>query len=429
MFKKIASLAMAVVMLLTVCAVFSSCGGASSDLKIGVILIGDETEGYTKAHMDGIKAAAKDLGIADNQIIWKYKVEETSACLDAATDLVGQGCTLIISNSYGHQTYMVQAAEQFPDITFVSMTGDFAGISGLSNFKNGFTKVFESRYVSGVVGGMKLKQLMDDGLVTPEATPDSFDANGNVKVGYVGAFNYAEVVSGYTAFFLGLRSIVPNAVMEVLYTNSWFDIDKEAAAAEALVANGNVIIGQHADSTGAPSACEKLLAQGKICYSVGYNVDMVPTAPTAALTSPTNTWSEFYKELMKDVIDGKDHPADIAKGYAENGVAITALGSSCAPGTAEKVAEVEAALKNGTLHVFDVNTFTVTNEQTTCDVLTDANGHLVNCKVDMSFMDWTTMTPIYQGEVVECIKDGYFDESTFRSAPYFSVRIDGIVED
>ncbi|MBE6541838.1 MAG: BMP family ABC transporter substrate-binding protein [Ruminococcaceae bacterium] len=430
MFKKISALLLAAVMLLTVCAVFTSCSGDTSSLKIGVILIGDETEGYTKAHMDGIKGAAKELGIKDSQIIWKYNTLENSACLDAATDLIGQGCSLIVSNSYGHQTYMVQAAADYPDITFVSMTGDFAAISGLDNFKNGFTKVFQSRYVSGVVGGMKLKQLMDDGIVTPETTPGSFDENGNVKVGYVGAFNYAEVVSGYTAFFLGLRSVVENAVMEVNYTNSWFDIDKEAAAAEALVANGCVIIGQHADSTGAPAACERMLGDGKICYSVGYNIDMRETAPNAALISPTNTWSVFYKDLFQKALDGKasEQPADVAKGFDEDGVAVTELGTSCAPGTAEKVEEVIAAIKAGTLKVFDTSTFTVSAEQGTCTVETDAEGHVTSCKVDLSFMDWTTMTPVYVGEVVECIVDGAFSESTFRSAPYFSIRIDGIIE-
>lgn len=429
MFKKIAALVMAVMMLFTVSACFTSCSGSSgTDLKIGVILIGDETEGYTKAHMDGIKEAAAELGIAESQIIWKYSVEENSACLDAAEDLIGQGCKVVISNSYGHQTYMVQAAASYPDITFVSMTGDFAAISGLDNFKNGFTKIYESRYVAGVVGGMKLKQLLDDGVISPETTPNSFDANGNVKVGYVGAFNYSEVVSGYTAFFLGLRTVVPNAVMEVNYTNSWFNIDMEAAAAEALVANGCVIIGQHADSTGAPSACEKMLGEGKICYSVGYNIDMLATAPNAALTSPTNTWSAFYKDLFQNVIDGKAQPADVAKGYNENGVAITTLGSACAPGTAEKVEETVAGIKDGSIKVFDTSKFTVSAAQNTCTVETDAEGHVTSCKVDLSYMDWNTMTAIYQGEVVECIVDGAFSESTFRSAPYFSIRIDGITE-
>ncbi len=428
MFKKIAALVMAMLMLVTVAGAFTSCGSAAGDLKIGVILIGDETEGYTKAHMDGISGAAKEMGIADSQIIWKYTVSETSACLDAANDLVAQGCSVIISNSYGHQSYMVQAAETHTNVTFVSMTGDFAAISGLDNFKNGFTKVYESRYVSGVVAGMKLQQLLDDGTLTPETQPASFDADGNVKIGYVGAFNYAEVVSGYTAFFLGVRSIVPNVVMEVNYTSSWFDIDKEAAAAEALVANGCVIIGQHADSTGAPSATQKLLDSGKICYSVGYNIDMLATAPTAALTSPTNNWSKFYAQLFQSVMDGTEFPADVAKGYAEDGVAITTLGPSCAPGTAEKVEEVVAGIKDGSIKVFDTSKFTVSADQGFCTVETDAEGHVTSCKVDTSFIDFGTGTVVYQGEVVECIKDGAFVESTFRSAPYFSIRIDGILE-
>ena len=171
------------------------------DFKVGVILIGDETEGYTLAHMNGIKAAAQALGLAEDQIIWKYKVEENAACKDAAEELADDGCKIIFSNSYGHQTYMVQAAEEFEDVTFVSMTGDFAAICGLDNLKNAFTSVYESRYVSGVVAGLKVKELLDSKVLTPETTPNNFDGDGNVKIGYVGAYNYAEVVSGYTAFF------------------------------------------------------------------------------------------------------------------------------------------------------------------------------------------------------------------------------------
>ena len=402
-----------------------ACGGeadksgsdAASKVKIGVILVGDETEGYTAAHMEGIKKAAAELGIADSQIIWKYKTPENSSCADAATDLIGSGCNLIFSNSYGHQTFMVEAAKEYPDATFVAMTGDFAAISGCSNFKNAFTSVYESRYVSGVVAGMKLKELLDNGTLSTSTQPNSFDADGNVKIGYVGAFSYAEVVSGYTAFYLGVKSIVPNVVMEVMYTNSWFDIDKEAAAAEALIANGSVIIGQHADSTGAPAATQKRLDNGTICYSVGYNVDMLGTAPTAALTSATNNWSVYYKHAIECVMNGKELEADWSKGYSEGAVGITDLGPSCAAGTAEKVAEVEAALKNGTLKVFDADTFTVGGQKVT------------SAPCDLSFMDWSTMTAIYKGETVEAIKDGAFAESTFRSAPYFQLRIDGIVED
>ena len=418
--KKLVSLLIAAVMTISMTAFGTAVyADANPDFKMGVILVGDETEGYSAAHIDGIKKAAEELGLEDSQIIWKYKVPEDSTCYDSAVDLVGQGCSLVISNSYGHQTYMVQAAQEYPDTTFVSMTGDFAAISGCSNFKNAFTKIYESRYVSGVVAGLKLKEITEDGTLTAETQPDSFDADGNVKIGYVGAFNYAEVVSGYTAFYLGVKSVMPNVVMEVKYTNSWFDIDKEAAAAEALIANGAVIIGQHADSTGAPAATQKLQDSGTICYSVGYNIDMLETAPTAALTSATNDWDVYYKYAIEAAMNGEDIDVDWAKGYDEGAVSITELNECCAEGTADYVADVEAQLKDGTLHVFDTTTFTVGGEQVT------------TAECDMSFMDYSVDPPaaIYEGETVEAIKDGYFAESEFRSAPYFALRIDGITED
>ena len=418
--KKFVSLLLAAMMVVSMVA-FSTVvyADANPDFKMGVILVGDETEGYSAAHIEGIKKAAGELGLEDSQIIWKYKVPEDSTCYDSAVDLVGQGCSLIISNSYGHHTYMVQAAQEYPDTAFVSMTGDFAAISGCSNFKNAFTKVYESRYVSGVVAGLKLKEITEDGTLTAETQPDSFDADGNVKIGYVGAFSYAEVVSGYTAFYLGVKSVMPNVVMEVKYTNSWFDIDKEAAAAEALVANGAVIIGQHADSTGAPAAVQKLQDAGTICYSIGYNIDMLETAPKAALTSATNDWDVYYKYAIEAAMNGEDIVVDWAKGYDEGAVSITELGESCAEGTADYVADIEAQLKDGTLHVFDTTTFTVGGEQVT------------SAPCDMSFMDYTADPPaaIYEGETVEAIKDGYFAESEYRSAPYFALRIDGITED
>ena len=391
---------------------------AASDLKVGVITIGDETEGYTAAHINGIKAAAQKLGMSDSQIVWKYKVPEGAECSDAAEDLVGQGCNLVVSNSYGHQTYIVEEAEKYPDVTFVSMTGDFAALTGLDNFKNAFTNVYESRYVAGVVAGMKLQELVESGTLTPETQPNSFTADGKVKIGYVGAYNYAEVVSGYTAFFLGVQSVYPNVAMEVMYTNSWFDIDKEGAAAEALIANGSVIIGQHADSTGAPAATQKQKDAGKICYSVGYNIDMLATAPTAALTSATNVWKVYYKELFEGAQAGSI-PQDWCKGYEDGAVAITDLGPECADGTAEKVAEVEAALKDGSLHVFDTSKFTVGGETVT------------TAPIDLTYYDYSTGSPVavYQGETKEAISDGYFHEGELRAAPTFSLRIDGIIED
>ena len=332
MFKKITSLVLALVVTAGAAMSLTSCGSketdskAGSDVKIGVILIGDEAEGYTKAHMDGIKEAAKELNIADSQIIWKYKIPEDSACKEAAEDLYASGCRYIFSNSYGHQTLMVEAAEEFPDATFVSMTGDFAAISGCKNFKNAFTNIYEARYVSGVVAGLKIKELLDNGTLSKETQPESFDADGNVKVGYVGAYPYAEVVSGYTAFFLGIKSVVENVTMEVNYTNSWFDIDKEGQTAKALISSGCVIIGQHADSTGAPAETEAQNKAGKICYSIGYNIDMLETAPTAALTSSTNNWKVYYKYAFESILNGQEIATDWSAGYEKDAVAITKLG-------------------------------------------------------------------------------------------------------
>ena len=376
-----------------------------TDIKIGVVLIGDENEGYTYAHIQGIEAAKKACNLSDDQIIYKYNVTEDEKCYEAAVDLAEQGCKLIIANSFGHEDHLIRAAKEYPDVVFCHATGQKAAKhTELNNIFNYFDSIYEARYVSGIVAGMKLKALMDEGKVT------------DPYIGYVGAYPYAEVVSGYTAFFLGIRSIVPEAHMDVQYTKEWFDLVKESEAANALMSRGCVIIGQHADSTGAPAATQKLLDAGNICYSVGYNVDMLPTAPTAALTSPTNEWSVFYTELFTKMQNGEEIAADWAEGFDTDAVAITELGSSCAAGTAEKVAEVIAAIKDGSLKVFDASTFTVDG------------ATLTSAPVDMTIMDWATMTVAYEGETYEAIVDGAFEESTFRSAPYFALRIDGITE-
>lgn len=393
----------------------TGCGSTDEKLKIGIILVGDETEGYSKAHMDGISEAMSIVGLENDQVIYKKKVQEDSTCSTAAEDLISAGCTLIVSNSYGHQDFIYSVAKKYPNVTFVAATGDYAALTDLSNFKNAFTNVYESRYVSGVVAGMKLAELDAAGKITAA----NKDENGKVKIGYVGAFTYAEVISGYTAFFLGIKSVYPNVVMEVQFTDSWFDIDKEAAAAEVLINDGCVIIGQHADSTGAPSKTQALLTAGKVCYSVGYNVDMLSVAKEAALTSATNVWSKFYAYAFQQAKDGKAIVTDWSKGYVDGAVAITTLGSSCAEGTAAKVAEVETALKNGTLHVFDVSKFTV-------------GGKTISSHdFDFSYRDWSQGGKVvFQGETKNVIKTSastsYFEESVERSAPYFDIKIDDI---
>lgn len=441
MFKKIAALILAVLMVVSIAAIFTSCdqkpteesegpfGSATTyelaasgverltaadvkegtpveNFKVGVILIGDESEGYTEAHMTGIRGAVEALGLSEDvNIIWKKKVDETENCYTAAKELVAAGCQLVIANSYGHQDYMKQAAAEFPEVQFISMTGDTAAASGLDNFSNAFTSVYESRYIAGVVAGMKLAELVEDGKVADS----NKDANGNIKIGYVGAYNYAEVVSGYTAFYLGIKSVVSNVVMDVQYTNSWFDWDAEYTTAKALMDNGCIIIGQHADSTGAPTAVQEYLKAGKTVYSVGYNVDMLGVAPDAALTSAANNWEVYYEYALKSALYGQKITTNWTGGYAEGSVLVSELGASCAEGTAEKIAKVEADLMSGALHVFDTSKFTVGGKTISYAFASDTDG------------DWTN-------DSGNAIADGYFHESYVQSAPAFFLRIDGITE-
>ena len=243
-------------------------GVDAKDLKVGFIFIGDENEGYTAAHYAGAKGMQEALGLSDDQVIIKWNIPEDETCYDAAVDLADQGCNIIFANSFGHESYILQAAAEFPNVQFCHATGYQAAGSGLSNMHNYFTSIYESRYVSGVVAGMKLNEMIADGKITEDTA----------KVGYVGAYPYAEVISGFTSFFLGVRSQCPSATMEVKYTNSWASFDLEKECAESLIADKCVLISQHADTTGAPTACE---AAGVPC--VGYNISMIPTAPNTAL--------------------------------------------------------------------------------------------------------------------------------------------------
>ena len=354
-------------------------GVAKEDLKVGFVFIGDENEGYTAAHYKGAMEMKEALGLADNQIIVKWNIPEDETAQDAAMDLADQGCQIVFANSFGHESYVIEAAKEYPEVQFCHATGFQAASSGLSNMHNYFTAIYEARYVSGVVAGMKLNQMIEDGTVAKDAC----------KIGYVGAYPYAEVISGYTSFFLGVRSVCPDATMEVKYTN----LEKEAA--DALISDGCVLISQHADTTGAPTACE---AAGVPC--VGYNISMIATAPTQALTSSTNNWGAYVTEAVQHVVDGTEIPVDWCKGFSDGAVLITELNEAAvAPGTKEKVEEVEAKLAAGELHVFDTSTWTV--EGKTLDSYKKDDGN-------------------------EYISDGYFHESEFASAPAFDILIDGI---
>ena len=386
--KKALAIGLAAVMAVSMSApVFAEDEGkgiAKEDLKVGVIYIGDENEGYTAAHMKGIDEMEEKLGLDDSQIIEKTLIGEDEGCYDAAADLADQGCQIIFANSFGHETYILEAAGEYPEVQFCHATGYQAASSGLSNMHNYFDAIYEARYVSGVVAGMKLNEMIENGDITAD----------QAKIGYVGAFPYAEVISGYTAFYLGAKSVCPSVTMEVKYTNSWASFDLEKECADALISDGCVLISQHADTTGAPTACE---AAGVPC--VGYNIDMTSVAPNTALTSASMDWGVYYTYAVQCMLDGTAIDTDWCKGFAEGADKITTLNDkTVAEGTEEKVKEVEDALIDGSLHVFDTSAFTVDGKE----------------------------LDTYKKGDTEYISDGYFHESEYGSAPAFDIAIDGI---
>lgn len=376
-------------------ALFSGCSkkeSSGASFKVGVIYIGDENEGYTEAHMKGIQEMKKSLGLTDAQVIEKKCIPEDEKAYDAAIDLAEQGCKYIIGTSFGHESYLIQVAKEYPDIVFAHATGYQAGLSGLKNMHNFMPSVYQSRYVSGVVAGLKLNDMIASGKITA----------AQAKIGYVGAYPYAEVVSGYTSFFLGVRSVCPSATMEVRYTNSWADMTLEKETAEALIAAKCVLISQHADTTGAPTACE---ARGVPC--VGYNVDMIAVAPNAALTSAALNWGAFYTMSAKAVMAGESFDVDWSKGYSDGAVYTTAINSKVA--TADAQAKVDAAVNgiiNGSVKVFDTATFTVGGKS--IETLIAEGGDFA--------------------KYAAYVKDGAFNEQNGFAAPAFDLRIDGIVE-
>ena len=377
--KKVLSLVLVLAMVLMFSAVASADAIPADQIKVGLILLHDENIGYDEIHLNGFMEMVKALGLTEEQYSIKYNVPETEVCYDKAIELVDEGCDIIFADSFGHESYMLQAAAEHPEVQFCHATGYQAKGSGLTNMHNYFTAIYEARYVSGVVAGLKLNEMIDNGKITAE----------QAIMGYVGAYPYAEVISGYTAFYLGARSVCPSVTMKVTYTNSWADMALEKEAADALIAQGCVLISQHADTTGAPTACQ---AAGVPC--VVYNVSMISVAPDSALTSAAVVWGPYYTYAAKCLIDGEEIATDWCKGYVDGAVEIKELNEKVvAAGTEETVNAVIEKLKNGELHVFDTSTFTV---------------------------DGKTL------EDETYVWDGYYHESELASAPSFTYIVDGI---
>ena len=359
-------------------------------IKVGFIFLHDENSTYDLNFMNAAKDTCTAMGV---DYIFKTNIPEGQECYDAACDLVGEGCNIIFADSFGHESFMIQAAKEFPDVEFCHATGTQAHSAGLPNFHNAFATIYEGRYLGGVAAGLKLNQMIEDGTITAD----------QAKLGYIGAYPYAEVKSGYTSFFLGARSVCPSATMEVTFTNSWFSPDLEKEAAIKLINNGCVVLSEHADSMGAPTECES-----KGIPFVFYNGSAIKDCPNTFICASRINWVPFMEVMIGRVAKGQDLNKDWTGTLAINSVEMTEINAAvAAPGTAEKMAEVASGLMNGTIKVFDTSTFTV-GGKTLETYLADVN-------------DLGTFTPD-----TESIVSGEFVESYFRSAPTFDIDIDGI---
>ena len=398
--KKILSLL--AVMALTVSAL-AGCGAsdngaatgnnnaAASDLKAGFIFLHDENSTYDLNFLNAAKEACEKLGV---EYVIKTNIPEGQECYEAACELADAGCDFIFADSFGHEDYMIEAAKEYPEIQFSHATGTKAHTEKLDNYHNAFASIYDGRYLAGIVAGMKLNEMIESGNITAEAA----------KIGYVGAFTYAEVISGYTSFFLGARSVCPTVTMEVTFTGSWYDETAEKEAANKLIENGCVLISQHADSMGAPTACETAGVP-----NVSYNGSTASACPNTFLVSSKINWAPYFEYVLTSIANGTAIDTDWCGSLETESVQLTDLGTAVAAGTAEAIEAAKADLIAGKVHVFDTTTFTVGGvalDSYMADVDTDAN---------------------YEGDH-EVILDGYFHESgaAFRSAPYFDVQIDGI---
>ena len=386
--KKILSLLLAVVMVMGLCAV--SAAAEASDVKIGFIFLHDENSTYDLNFMNGAKEACEKLGV---EYIMKTNVPEGSECQEAAEDLADSGCNIVFADSFGHEDYLIEAANEFPEVQFCHATGTKAHTEGLSNYHNAFASIYEGRYLAGVAAGMKLNEMIEAGQFTAE----------EAKMGYIGAYTYAEVVSGYTSFFLGARSVCPSVTMDVTFTGSWYDETAEKEAANKLIEGGCKLISQHADSMGAPTACENAGVP-----NVSYNGSTVAACPNTFIVSSRINWAPYFEYIINCVANGEEIAADWTGTIATDSVQLSEVNEkAAAAGTAEKIAEVKAALEDGSLQVFDITTFTY-------------NGAAVD-----SFMADVDTDPAYEPDT-ETVVDGAIRESEFRSAPYFNLTIDGI---
>ena len=401
--KKFLAMLLALVMALSLVA----CGEKKDDtqgngdgdstaakVKVGFITLHDENSTYDKNFIDAAKEACANLGLVENEDYFiKTNVGETEQCAEVAADLVDAGCNIIFADSFGHEPYMIEVAKANPEVQFCHSTGTRAHTEGLANYHNAFASIYEGRYLAGIAAGLKLNAMIEAGDIKAE----------EAKMGYVGAFTYAEVVSGYTSFYLGAKSVCPTVTMDVTFTGSWYDETLEKEGAEKLIQGGCKLISQHADSLGAPTACENAGVP-----NVSYNGSTQAACPNTYIISSRINWAPYYEYAIKAVMDGTAIDTDWTGTLATNSVVLTDLNTTvAAEGTAEAIAAATEKLEKGEIHVFDCSTFTVKGEALT--------SYMADVNTDDAYTPDT-----------EVVHDGYFSESEFRSAPYFDLQIDGI---
>ena len=414
--KKFTALLLSIAMVATLCACGSTADTAATDataetaetteatettdaaateaavtVKAGFICLHDENSTYDLNFINAAKEACEKMGI---EYVIKTNIPEGQECYEAACELADAGCNFIFADSFGHEDYRIEAAKEYPDVQFCHATGTKAHTENVANFHNAFASIYEGRYLAGIVAGMKLNEMIDAGEITAE----------EAKMGYIGAYTYAEVISGYTSFYLGAKSVCPSVTMEVTFTGSWYDETAEKEGANTLINDGCVLISQHADSMGAPTACETAGVP-----NVSYNGSTASACPNTFLVSSRIDWAPYFEYAMGCVANGTAIDTDWVGTLATGSVKLTDLGENVAEGTADAIAAAQADIESGKTHVFDITTFTVEGAELSsyqADVDTD---------------------PDYAPDH-EVITDGYFNESGegFRSAPYFDVKIDGI---
>ena len=414
--KKFLAMLLALVMALSLVA----CGEKKDDtqgngdgdataakVKVGFITLHDENSTYDKNFIDAAKEACANLGLVENEDYFiKTNVGETEQCAEVAADLVDAGCNIIFADSFGHEPYMIEVAKANPEVQFCHSTGTRAHTEGLANYHNAFASIYEGRYLAGIAAGLKLNAMIEAGDIKAE----------EAKMGYVGAFTYAEVVSGYTSFYLGAKSVCPTVTMDVTFTGSWYDETLEKEGAEKLIQGGCKLISQHADSLGAPTACENAGVP-----NVSYNGSTQAACPNTYIISSRIDWAPYYVYAIQAVIDGKSIDADWTGTLATKSVVLSDLNTNvAADGTQAAIDEAIKKLESGELHVFDVSTFTVSGENVTADMKIDAEGHLTSYMADVD-------NDANMEHDTDVVHDGYFAESEKRSAPYFDIAIDGIV--